>query len=235
MAPAPAGARRDDQRGGDRGDALAAAGQPEAVGGRRGDRHRGAGGGGQRRLRLGAARTDLGRLPITCTATLPISKPAVAHPAGRLGQQASPRWRRPTPARRCRSCCPGRRARRRRTARRSTACAATSPSEWPASPCGSSGKCRPASVHGHAVGEARARRCRCRCAGPRRHADGDPQWPMTVTRETGDGHGVTAAAGTCANSGRIRDLRERRHARAAGSRSPAAVTGLGRRRGEPGR
>ena len=109
-----------DQGGRDRGDALAAAGEAEAVGGGRARPSPGRPAAADSAASASARRGPIrGRLPITCTATLPISKPAARTRRAASASRATPAGAGPLAARRCRSCCPGRRGRRRRTARRS--------------------------------------------------------------------------------------------------------------------
>ena len=202
----------DDEGGRDGGDALAATGEAEPVGGRRGDRHRRAGGGGQRRLapRRGAGRSS-GRLPITWTATLPISKPASRTRRAASASRRHRRWRRPTRARRCRSCCPGRRGPAAENSASQQACAATSPSEWPARPRGSSGKCSPA----RCIGTPSASAC--------------TSVPMPVRGEASPGdHAVTDPSGAGAHPVWVRgrtwrcDRRPPSPARARRGRRPAS-------------
>ena len=106
----------------------------------------------------------LGRLPTTCTATLPISTAGRAHQPGRLGEQGAPRGARPARAGRCRSARRGRRCRRRRSSASQAAWAATSASECPSSPA----LARPvqpgdpAAPVGRPRRRGRARRPRCR-------------------------------------------------------------------------
>ena len=91
------GSGGDDERGGDRGDALAAAGEAEPVGGGRRDGDRGADGRGQRGLGLGAARAEpragcRSPGPRRCRSR---SRPPRTRRGG-LGEQGAPRRRRPT-------------------------------------------------------------------------------------------------------------------------------------------
>ena len=145
-AARPSATGVEHQRGGDRRDALAAPGEPQAVGGRGAEptpaRRR-----PRRAPRSASARRapTLGRLPITWTLTLPTTKPGLAHQAHDLAEQRGTGGAGPLRAGRCRTPSRGRRGRRPRAARRTAACAATSPSEWPAQPPVSPGQCRQAS------------------------------------------------------------------------------------------
>ena len=107
----------DDQGRGDGGDALAPAGEAEAVGGGGRDGHRAPRRPRERGLGLGAAWAEPRPVPITWTATLPIAKPAARTRRAVSASSAVPA-RRPTRGPRCRTARRGRRARRRRTARR---------------------------------------------------------------------------------------------------------------------
>ena len=100
-----------------RGHALAATGEPQPVGGGATDRD-----GSPARLREGASASTrreptLGRLPMTCTAMLPISNPASRTSRAASASRVSPAHR-PAPAGPCRSAPRGHRFRPPRTARR---------------------------------------------------------------------------------------------------------------------
>ena len=143
----------DHEGGGQRGHALAAAGEAEAVGRGRRDRHRGA----DRRARARPRpRPGVGRASGGCRRPAPrrcrSGSPPRA-PAGR-SPRAWPCPRRPptagsdVPKFEPRSPSPA-----AESSASQSACAATSASEWPSSPCGSSGQASPARCRGDAVGE----------------------------------------------------------------------------------
>ena len=98
--------RRHDECGRDRGDALTPAGQPQAVGGRRADRDRGAARRRQGRLGLGPARPDPRHGCRSPGRRRCRSRSRRRAPAGGLSRAGRPRWRRPTPGGRCRSSEP---------------------------------------------------------------------------------------------------------------------------------
>ena len=111
-----------------------------------------------------------GRLPITWTATLPISKPAARTRRAVSASSVDARWRRPTPARRCRSCCPGRRGRRPRAGRRRPRARRRRRRSGRRGPR-LVGEVQPGhDASGTPVRRARGRRCRCRCGRGSGHA-----------------------------------------------------------------
>ena len=119
----PAGARASPartQRGRDRGQALAAAGEAQPVGGGGRTLHRRAAAPptAPPPPRPGAARAA-GRSPITCTATLPTAPAGRGEHRADVSEQGDAATRRPSAGRRCRTARRGRRGRPRRAGRRS--------------------------------------------------------------------------------------------------------------------
>ena len=137
-----------------RGHALAAAGEPEPVGGGRRHRHRRADGRRQRRLGLGTARARAGagcRSPgwrrCRSRSRPPRTRRAVS--ASRAAPEAPAHSGSDVPKLLPRSPSPA-----AESSASQAAWAATSASECPSSPCGSSGQASPARRSGYAVDEA---------------------------------------------------------------------------------
>ena len=189
---------RDGHDGGrDRGDALAAAGQAEPVGGGAADRHGRAHGIRERRLASTRRRPTLGRLPMTCTATLPMSKPASrtsrAASASRVAPDAPASSGRPVP-----KCAPRSPMPAAEKSASQAAWAATSPSEWPSSPRspGPEQPGDPQLAPGPVGRRTRARRPRCR------------PWAVRSWRQSGRRSAAAAARwastrSACSRSSRV--------------------------------
>ena len=156
----------DDQRGGDRGEALAAPGETQSVGRRRRDgrpAHRTA---ADSTASASARRGPIrGRLPMTCTDDVADRRsPAAAHQPGRLARagstpEAPASSGRSVPKTEPRSPSPP-----ADSSASHAACATTSPSECPSQPAGSSGQSQPGQPHRPAGLEAGGRRRRSRRA-----------------------------------------------------------------------
>ena len=122
--------------------------RPEAVGGGGGEGERGAEGGGQGRLGLGAARAHLRAVAQHLHGDVADLEAGGAHPARGLGEQRDARRRRPTPGSAVPKLDPRSPSPEADSSASQAACAATSPSECPSSPCGSSGQASPARCSG---------------------------------------------------------------------------------------
>ena len=150
--------------GGDGGHALAAAGEPQPVGGGRRHRHRRADRGREHRLGLGAAGPEPGPVADHLDRHVADLEAGRRAPGGRSPRATPCRTRPPTPGPTYRSCCRGRRGRPPRAARRTRRGPRRRRRSGPRDPAA-----RPARPARRGGGVRRrrggARRCRCRHVG----------------------------------------------------------------------